>query len=481
MLTQILRINSAPELELLIVDNQKEFFDYFSLTNHAEFVEQKDLFNQVSLKLPLFRELDYSNQAIAAFIDLILTTAIRIGDMFVFEGFYAILRIKNLEISNLIEASSLFMIDVNQSQDFFNRYDEIIEKLEVFHTTESDNEKDSVAGLICFYSVFVKQFSQFAQQEVERMRLRIAHTYAEGVNSFLEDNIINEICRVTTNHESNPFRVIQETLDRFIGRAKQLPVAKAGFLVEVGTAYVDLITNTNGSFDEIQAVNSKLYSEVRDDSIHRSLRQGVEILTTNEQLYCYMYSYGKMHRAKLRDAITALPSNVGDHQVVDWACGQGIGSLIYLEHLTETSRLSECKYVTLIEPSEPAIKRAAFHVTDKTKNLLTVNKDFDSLSNSDFEKDSSLASIHVFSNILDMQFYSLSALISLISSQFKGRNYFIISSPYISPTRTARIDSFVNNFRSESGFEQLLEVNNRKGSWDNGWSRALRVFAVDIA
>ena len=69
--------------------------------------------------------------------------------------------------------------------------------------------------------------------------------------------------------------------------------------------------------------------------------------------------------------------------------------------------------------------------------------------------------IHLFSNVLDMDVFSLSNLIELIKANFSGENYFLSVSPYITDLKTARIDSFVNAFSSNDGFEQLFKINSK--------------------
>ena len=116
---------------------------------------------------------------------------------------------------------------------------------------------------------------------------------------------------------------------------------------------------------------------------------------------------------------------------------------------------------------------------NNTKIINTINKDLDSLVAKDFLKENKTR-IHLFSNILDMDVFSLSKLIELIKNNFPGENYFLCVSPYITDLKTARIDSFVNAFSDNTDFEELYKVNNKNGEWINNWTRVVRVFKCVI-
>ena len=117
--------------------------------------------------------------------------------------------------------------------------------------------------------------------------------------------------------------------------------------------------------------------------------------------------------------------------------------------------------------------------TNNNKIINTINKDLDSLLAKDFLKENKTR-IHLFSNVLDMDVFSLSKLIKLIKTNFQGENYFLCASPYITDLKTSRIDSFVNTFSGNDGFEELFKINNKTGEWINGWTRVVRVFKVTL-
>lgn len=473
-LSRINNSNSVGELHNVIVAHQQEMFDYFSLINHAELAQNKDTFKQLLLKYHIVSELNYSESTSEAFVNLLLNTAIRLGDMAVFEKYYSILRTENLEVSSLIEASSFFMMNVKSISDLQTNYNNIVKTLEYACENESDNNKDSISATINYYAICVKYFAEFATKEVEVIRDKLLESYHDSSVSYLSDEIISQVCIVSLDWNNNPYERIHQILDKFLGRVERIfDLKREEFLKESEGAYHDAIINTERTFEDILKVNQSFYKPIKDSVVFRSLNRGVRIIEEERQLFCYLYAYGKMHMAKLESAIKSLPEITSNHQLVDWGCGQGIGALLYLEYLESKCCLGLCEEVTLIEPSEHAIRRASLHIQNRAKRIKTINKGFDDLVQGDLTVTDT--TVHIFSNILDVELFSLRQLIELVDSKFKGTNYFIISSPYINTSRTARIDSFMQYFQKKYDYIEYLSVEQSKGNWINNWSRVIRV------
>lgn len=93
---------------------------------------------------------------------------------------------------------------------------------------------------------------------------------------------------------------------------------------------------------------------------HPELKHGINLLASEVALNCYMSAYGDMHATKCRAAMMNFPFNdiQGTIEIVDWGCGQGIGSATIIEVLRQRDMLQWLRKVTLIEPSLSAIERA---------------------------------------------------------------------------------------------------------------------------
>ncbi|MDR2382958.1 MAG: hypothetical protein LBD76_03620, partial [Prevotellaceae bacterium] len=209
-----------------------------------------------------------------------------------------------------------------------------------------------------------------------------------------------------------------------------------------------------------------------------------------------------MHKAKLQSALEKLPENFDSKiNIIDWGCGQGIASMIFLEKYESKN----VNLITLIEPSKLAIKRAALHCKKYCPEmpLKTICKKLDDLTEDDFNLPQTDVTIHLFSNILDIDGYSQNHLIELIEQTQVGENYLVCASPYIDAIKTERLESFKRHFENNSSFELFLDIQNSKNPtssyWncnnnykncrciehqeygcDNKWTRVIKVFKVNL-
>ena len=84
---------------------------------------------------------------------------------------------------------------------------------------------------------------------------------------------------------------------------------------------------------------------------------GENILENNTQLEAYMRDYGQVHKKKLDKIFEKLVNNFNHYNkinVVDYGCGQGIGTGCLIDFLQNKNLSISAK---LIEASEVALKR----------------------------------------------------------------------------------------------------------------------------
>ena len=470
--------HSLKDLDVFIKNNLDQLFDFYGLLNHKDLTTNRDDFKQLALKKNIVSQLNFSEKQNEAFLNLILNASVRLGDRFVFEQYYRILKENNLHESLIIKASSHYMINVRTSDDLLGRLDDVLLLLEDAFLKETDNDEESIATLINYYALFVNDFCEFSEIKVEAFRKRLIEIINAKEFKFIKNDFVESIIDIDIDYAHEPYAEIQIKLDSFLGRNRSLLNFITGFLLETGTAYSDIIKKNKHSIYEILKLSKELYKEIKDNDLYSSLGRGTSILEKEEQLLAYMYSYGGMHIAKLNDAIKFLPKDIKDIAITDWGCGQGIASKIFLEQYGEDS----VSFSTLIEPSECALKRASLHINQHVKDIKTINKDFDSLETDDLKdrRNDALTNIHLFSNIIDVNLFSLTHLIKTIKKSFTGVNYFVIVSPFIDTTKTERINFFVREIINGKSSTMFLKDDRRKGEWENGWTKVIRVFGVDL-
>ena len=108
--------------------------------------------------------------------------------------------------------------------------------------------------------------------------------------------------------------------------------------------------------------------------------RGVDIYTEDFQCNCYAAAYAKMHQQKLNIAFRKLPYSAfsRDINVIDWGCGQGLGTIGLLDFIRNKYPNCRVKEVILIEPSTIAINRAEVNVKTWGRNIeiKKINKKF---------------------------------------------------------------------------------------------------------
>jgi hypothetical protein len=266
---------------------------------------------------------------------------------------------------------------------------------------------------------------------------------------------------------------------------------KNKLLIEKKTYYAHCISKKGKNYDSLLKINKKLCEKIPNE-IWLTLGRGLKILKYEDQLIKYMYSYSNQHNKKLKSAFKGLPDNFANNEniiIIDWGCGQGIGTLTYIDFLKNKLSKKEIKAhlknIHLIEPSKIAIKRASLHIYNTSKYLkkriITINKKLDDLMNSDFNVEDSKVFLHIFSNVLDMDSFQNKNILKLILNNFNGTNFFVIASPHIGREAKKKIDSFVNLFSNNDNFHVYKQKNNKKGNWrKTTWSRIIRIFKADI-
>lgn len=473
---------TTDNLPEFLESNINELYDFLLTQKFEELSRHKIKIEGYILKnLKLFKNLNFTNSYVFTFITLLLDVSERFSFFMSFEQLYKLLHKNDCEISNRLEASSLFLIGVTNIKDYEERISPILEKLSESYETEEDNEDRVVGTIINYYSQVVNNFgSQNLEGVLKFRKILISHN---ETFHLLKNNTIQSVLNIDITNNVIAFNEIQHQLDTFLKRTETYNSFITGFLIEENTEYSTLLKNVNSNFNSIRQLSTSKWQGITDNSVFYSLQRGVKILTEENQLFSYLYSYGKMHHNKMTSSFDYLPEVVIDTniEIIDWGCGQGLASISFLDYYNEN--ISNVKDITLIEPSEIALKRASLHVqkfNDKI-NIKTINKDLDSLSNLDFNSTNKNRKIHLFSNILDIDLFSLSNLIELIKNNFNGENYFICASPYVNILKTNRLDSFVDSFSTKDNFELIIKINNKKGEWNgNNWTRVIRIFKANL-
>lgn len=150
------------------------------------------------------------------------------------------------------------------------------------------------------------------------------------------------------------------------------------------------------------------------EDVWRSLNRGRAILSSVDQLDQYLFSYAPMIASQWERAseVLAVRSYVSGTRLIDYGCGQGLAGLLLHDHLGP-SLLKDVRAIVLVEPSALALRRATaiYQALAPAAIIIPVNKTFSALRGADLDISEAQSSVHVFSNVLDVDGYDHVALL----------------------------------------------------------------------
>lgn len=498
-------ISSLEDFELFVQSDYQNSYDFFLTQKHSEISKNKIVIEEVlTEKYNLIQQLDFSTTLNKNFLSVILLACERLSLFALFERFYILFKEKE-DILYKLQAVAKYRIGCRRFEDYENKFEDILDLLQLAFENEEDKIESVLSVFIGYYIRVVYNFGH-NQAKVLSFKARIRNFIPERY--LLQQKIVAEVLNIDTSNADNAYFQVQDILDRYLGRnylVSSYPSQENILLIEKNSDYLIMLSKEDRSFNSIKNLASAEYKKIADDKIYYSLGRGTVVLEEERQLYAYLYSFGSAHYEKMKSALglidfSLIPVN-NPIEIVDWGCGQGVASVVLLELHPEL----EIQNITLIEPSEVAIKRATLHVKHMNKNIhiKTICKPIELLEEKEIRTNEDNIKIHLFSNILDVESFSIKNLTTLFEKTQSSLNYIICVSPYSTDIRNTRIKYFMEYFEENRSFEYELlgEIisnktskywncnNNDKGkmcSHHTGdgcgkrWTRLINVFSVNL-
>lgn len=271
-------------------------------------------------------------------------------------------------------------------------------------------------------------------------------------------------------------------------------------MIEQNTNYAyKLKYMDNPTFDKVRDLSTKFYRELPQalqDELYEALNRGIDILDSEPQMTAYLFAFGKMHQAKLNYAFKQLPKEFlvqPEINIIDYGCGQALGTMCYIDFLNKNNYWQKVNSITLIDPSEICLKRAALHasVFFPEAKIITINKRFNDLNEHDIacnewldglymrreiEENEFVPKLHIFSNVLDMDSFDMKRLAKLILGRAKHYNQFVCTGPsFHNGEKVNKIRCFSSLFCNDYSYESLEK---RKLNADKDWTCSTSVFSL---
>ncbi len=468
--------------------------DYFQLNQEKELIEELILLENEAI-----RQLNFSLSHNRAFIFLLLDICERLQLTASFQTISNIIDENRIINSSRMIAAKLFILNVSDCQQYIDQFDHICCFLDKALMEEEDNDQKILATFANYYLTVISVHPKWIKELKQKI--------ADSTNKFffLSNAFIQQLISYPTEDKQSSYNHIQGLKDNLFGRKfiYPIPVEPNQFLIEIGSDYAKKLSRLHDiRFADLKNIALQM---VAYDS-HLTNR-GVEPLKTEEEQFIYLKSYGNMHYAKMHSALTMLPIDKlsGDIEIIDWGCGQAIASISFFEYCKE-NQIKINPTITLIEPSEIVLKRASLHTKTFCPNskIRTICKMMDDLISEDVISNKEKTKLHLFSNVLDIELFSMPELKKLITETQSGINYFVLASPFITDFKADRVDGFYRHFKQYSSFKLYGEKTNggrREDEYWNcnnnykncrcithphtclgksKWTRILRVFSVEL-
>lgn len=472
--------DSVTTLDTFISENILQILDFPNKS--FNFIElEKNLINQfINEKGELVRALNFDKDDNKSFISVLFDLCERLG-LINTVRISGIVLDNNIIIGHRLLAANLYLLGVTNNSDLITRFDKLCDYLQLAISTEEDNEIKANLTFANYVAFVIRNAPAHIQG---RFFSKFSETLLSGKYDFLINSpFLQSLLEINRSDIEDAVIQSRQIIDEYIRISLVIPNFNPDFLIESDTEYAAILKLTELSFIKIRQISVDSYNLIKNDAIFNSLQRGIRVLTEESQLFAYMFSFGNMHYEKLNTAFNFLPEEFFDNaiEIIDWGCGQGMATITYFDYLLGKNINQSCSQISLIEPSEIALKRSSLHIEKYAKDSIihTVNKDLDSVIDSDL-KNRPEVKLHLFSNILDIELFSMSQLITFIGSNFKGQNYFVCVSPYVTDIKTSRLDNFMRSFVKFKNYHGHKSINNKVGEWKGNWTRVVRVFQVEI-
>ena len=220
----------------------------------------------------------------------------------------------------------------------------------------------------------------------------------------------------------------------------------------------------------VKNVNS--WDDNRKKIAYQALNGGKAVLKNKDELDRYIFSFGKMHQAKLNCAFETIKDlniiNKKEFSIIDYGCGQGIGSIVLIDYLNSLSLDFSISNVKLIEPSKIALQTAKKYIQScvSIDNIELIKSDINEINPNNLKTSDKNVTVHIFSNILDVEGVDIESIFKNMTESITGVNYVVCVSPdYRSGNQ--KLDEFFEYFKDNFPDKEFIIISEWQGTIDN--------------
>lgn len=358
-------------------------------------------------------------------------------------------------IKNRLKASRLYLKVNNISKDYFTNFEKIVELISSVDYEEEYKHR-KVNAILNFFKVAMENFTRVNNSELANDFKKLFYENREKYE-ILNDSLISEVIE-KSSIENLSEKINNNTLTKVSCEIKNDSIIQK----EDSQYSKKLYAMTNPTFIQIRQLAYAYIKSIGDpDELYTNLERGEAIIEDENLLYKYLVSFGEKHKEKLYSAFEAIIAKLNGEKlnIIDWGCGQAFATMMLLEFAKDRGIKLNISNIYLIEPSSIALSRGLLHVdvfNSLDCDIKAINSDIDCLKSEEILFDNNNKTLHLLSNILDVESFSLDkTFLKKISNNIKNDNIFICVSPNINAKRNARIDLFYKYFDDNFDTELL--------------------------
>jgi hypothetical protein len=381
-----------------------------------------------------------------------------------------------------LDAAKRYLKINDVSKDYFNRLDEILVSLDNSAKIDEYNTK-AIKSFLYFIKSALFQFQRVQNNSLFEMLISLIFEKKNQLN-FLQDVVLNDFFGNLKKLSLEKSLILIDEIFNLLNLKKSVCSLDNLLITKENSEYSSVLYNLkNPTFDEIRNISYSYIKSIGDRlELYERLQRGEKIIDDERLLYKYLVSFGGKHKAKLYGAYDAIIEKLKTEKfdIIDWGCGQATATMLLLNYANERNIKLDIENITLIEPSSLALSRGLLHIDilkQKDYQVNFINSDLDCLNTSDFKVCSKNKILHIFSNILDIESFSLDLnFFSKVSKLLNKDSIFICVSPNRNDKLNNRLDLFYNYF--DENFDTEL-ISSRNTDIDNS-TRYEKIFEVKL-
>lgn len=257
-------------------------------------------------------------------------------------------------------------------------------------------------------------------------------------------------------------------------------------MIEKGTNYSFLLKAEKPfNFQKIKGVSDQFIvslSQDQQDVLFKELTSNVLMLNSEPLMAAYLHFLGEAQEARLRRAYSYFSKSFfnKDIEIIDYGCGLGIAEIVYHDFMQTRALRQKIRRITLIDPSEIAVKRAGLHTQLVFPDTVihVVCKELKELNTEDILSGTEIIKLHLLMDIPSLSAETINHLSNVIKTNIKGLNYFICISPYYkeSANLLEHLDTFIEIMNPDQKFRYSEDMDINQLVPGKPWTCSLRIF-----